>query len=242
MKPRYIDFHAHILPAADHGCADVDMSLRQLVMAGEAGITTLIATPHFYPHSHNISGFLERRNKAFSAISSVYKGEVKIICAAEVLLCEGLQNLAELGQLRIGDSNTILIEMPGSPWNTRLIESLIHIKEVLGFEVVLAHVERYDPDDIQKLFSLGMLGQLNASAFCGLFLKSRYLSWIDDSFITALGSDIHGLGKAYKEYSIAMKKLGDRGDLLQEAMSCLIKESKIKRGYENAEDLSQFKK
>ncbi len=156
---------------------------------------------------------------------------VEIICAAEVLLCEGLNNLPELGRLRIGDSNTILIEMPTPPWPDRLIDSLIQIKSERGFEIVLAHVERYDAKAIQQLFSLGMLGQLNASAFHRIFERKRFYNWIDDSYVVALGSDIHGYDKAYNDYSNAMRILGHRGEILQNKMGILIIN---KAGIENA--------
>ena len=45
-----LDYHAHILPGCDHGSSSVDMSLKQMDMAKEAGIQTICATPHFYPH------------------------------------------------------------------------------------------------------------------------------------------------------------------------------------------------
>ena len=45
-----LDYHAHILPRCDHGSDGVETSLRQLAMAAEAGIRTVCATPHFYPH------------------------------------------------------------------------------------------------------------------------------------------------------------------------------------------------
>ncbi|MEE3459824.1 MAG: CpsB/CapC family capsule biosynthesis tyrosine phosphatase, partial [Candidatus Faecousia sp.] len=41
-----IDFHAHILPGADHGSDGLETSLRQLALAEEAGVDTIVATPH----------------------------------------------------------------------------------------------------------------------------------------------------------------------------------------------------
>ena len=38
-----LDYHAHILPGCDHGSSSVDMSLKQMDMAKEAGIQTICA-------------------------------------------------------------------------------------------------------------------------------------------------------------------------------------------------------
>ena len=56
-----LDYHAHILPGCDHGSSSVDMSLKQINMAKEAGVQTICATPHFYPHKESVSSFIESR-------------------------------------------------------------------------------------------------------------------------------------------------------------------------------------
>ena len=71
-----LDYHAHILPRCDHGSDGVETSLRQLAMAAEAGIRTVCATPHFYPHRENAAAFLEqsalRRGAAAQAGASAH--------------------------------------------------------------------------------------------------------------------------------------------------------------------------
>ena len=64
-----LDYHAHILPRCDHGSDGVETSLRQLAMATEAGIRTVCATPHFYPHRENAAAFLERRARCAAALA-----------------------------------------------------------------------------------------------------------------------------------------------------------------------------
>ena len=56
-----LDYHAHVLPGCDHGSDGVETSRKQLAMAAAAGIRTVCATPHFYPHKESIPSFLQRR-------------------------------------------------------------------------------------------------------------------------------------------------------------------------------------
>jgi Capsular polysaccharide biosynthesis protein len=118
--------------------------------------------------------------------------------------------------------------MPAPPWNDRLIEALMDIKPLRGLKVILAHVERYDYNDIEALFRLGLKGQLNASAFGSFGKRRRYRGWIDDGYVIALGSDIHGEGRAYDEYLHTMNILGERGQRLQQSMHSLIYKKEIR--------------
>jgi protein-tyrosine phosphatase len=238
MKDGFIDFHAHILPGADHGSDGIEVSRKQLDMAQAAGIGCIVATPHYYPNSHSIEWFLKTREKAFDEISAVSDVKIKILCAAEVLLCEGLQNLPELECLKIGNSNTILIEMPAPPWTDRYFDALKRIKSDRGLEVILAHVERYKPSDVETLFSLGLRGQINASAYQNVFLRRRLSRWIESGCVIALGSDIHGVSAAYTEYLKTMRMLGSSGDKLQYSMYDLILNKRMaERRNNHAEDI-----
>ncbi len=227
MKGNYIDFHAHILPGADHGCDCAETALRQLEAAQAAGISCIVATPHFYPERHSTTSFFERRDEALALVESL-GSSVKIVPGAEVRLCEGLDALPELKMFGIGESGNILIEMPQEPWTARLIDSLLRTRSERRLNVILAHVERYSPEEIEELFRLNIKGQINASALVSLTRRGRYYKWIDGGFVNALGSDVHGTGGAYKDYSRAMLILGGRGEMLQKSMNDLMLKAKIR--------------
>ncbi len=222
MKERYIDFHAHILPCVDHGSDGIEVSARQLELAKNAKVGRIVATPHYYPHTQRIEEFLKIREKAYFELSAVKSCDMEIIPAAEVLLCEGLHNLPELESLKIGASRTVLIEMPEPPWSGRLIDTLMCIRKDRDLNIVLAHVDRYPQKNVDELFSLGLRGQLNASAVHIMVGRGKINGWIDRGSVVALGSDIHGTGRAYKEYSRAMRLLKERGYILQRRMFDLI--------------------
>ena len=107
------DFHAHILPNADHGSSSVSLSLSQLEYATQYGVTRIFATPHFYPHQDSVSSFLERRNNAYKhLIDAKPEGSPDIIPSAEVLLCPKLDRLPGLEELCIPGTKTLLLELP----------------------------------------------------------------------------------------------------------------------------------
>ena len=68
-----IDFHSHILPAADHGSDGITTTLAQLRMMHEAGTDAVVATPHFYPDSDNAEEYAETTQKAYIELTEEIK-------------------------------------------------------------------------------------------------------------------------------------------------------------------------
>ena len=218
----YIDMHAHILPGADHGSTGLDMSLSQLALAEQCGVGTVAATSHFYPDARGSNRFVERRDQAYAALTQAYRGAVRILPGAEVLLCQGLENHPQLDSLCIGSSRVLLTEMPPPPWPRRYEETLLALREERGLTVLLAHVERYPRREMEHLLDLGFYGQVNAGSLLRPLLRRRLLHMIDQGSVIALGSDVHGLSRAYQDYQRAARRLGQGNDRLQAAMSeCL---------------------
>lgn len=206
----YVDFHAHILPQADHGCENVEMALSQLKYAEEAGVDTVIATPHFYPDSDTVDEFLRRREEAYAALSGVYHGNVNIVLGAEVQLAMGIERLEGLEKLCIGDTGCLLVEFPPEPWPYWIFDSVTEIARTRRLRPICAHIDRYSHIGRAKILKLNMDVQLNASAFLESFRHRReYINLIADDEVHILGSDVHGDGKlAYRDFTRAVKKIG----------------------------------
>ena len=97
-----VDFHSHILPGADHGSDSLDVSIAQLNLAKSAGVTRIIVTPHFYPHSHTVEKFLKRRNSSFKHLeASLGENMPEIRLGAEVLICKNLHKMERINELCI---------------------------------------------------------------------------------------------------------------------------------------------
>ena len=63
-----IDFHAHVVPHADHGCQDASVLASQLSLMKKHGTDTVVATPHFYPHVHRVPDFISRVNSSLQEL------------------------------------------------------------------------------------------------------------------------------------------------------------------------------
>ena len=212
----FVDFHAHILPRADHGSGSVETSLFQLNSAKAAGVTRIIATPHFYPHRHLIEDFLERREVGYRKLKPHIPEGMELKIGAEVLICPGLQNHPDIEKLLIEGTRSLLLELPFNRYEDYFAESIKEMCE-MGIDVIIAHADRYAPATVEKVLEAGARLQLNASSLDRLFKRRMLYKWINNGDVIALGSDIHGKDeKAYKHFVCAMKKVKDKAEYIKQ--------------------------
>jgi protein-tyrosine phosphatase len=127
---------------------------------------------------------------------------------AEVLICDNIESMPGLETLCIQGTRVLLLELPFTDFSDSYVYS---VKMLLkqGYKVILAHADRYDPDNIDRLISAGAMVQLNADSLSRLLVQPHVRRWIEKRKVVALGSDIHGPdNKAYKRFERAVKKLG----------------------------------
>ena len=204
-----VDFHTHILPGIDHGCDSLQTAREQLRLAGAVGVSRVVLTPHFYPHVDNIESFIKRRNEAYdqlvSSLSSDDYPEVRL--GTEVLICEGIGEMPRIDEFCIRGTKNLLLELPFSDFSKGYVDGVEQLISS-GYNVILAHADRYDQNNIDKLVSIGAKVQLNAEALAGLFISSKVRSWLDSGCVCAIGSDIHMLDRsAYGCFKLARKRI-----------------------------------
>lgn len=222
-----IDFHAHILPGCDHGSDGLETSLKQLKLAKEAGVSTVIATPHFYPQRESFADFLARREETEKLLRAHQPGIPEVLIGCEVNLCQGLDHIEGIGKTCVQGTKVMLLEMPMNYWSASVEETLLRMHDDSGFVIVLAHVDRYDPDRIDRLLSYGILAQINAESICIFRGRRRLLRWIDEGNVVALGSDIHGVRPGYAEFTKAIRILGRRAETVFHRTERLLEENQI---------------
>lgn len=207
-----LDYHAHVLPGCDHGSDGVETSRKQLAMAAAAGIQTVCATPHFYPHKESIPSFLQRRAESAQLLCESLTVEApQLRLGAEVLICDGMERLDGLSRLCREETDELLLEMPFYQWPEPVWETLYRLLERRDIRIVLAHADRYPPEDIERLIEDGVPLQLNAECLTKPLRRRRYLSWIESGAVRYLGSDIHMLGKGYRDFEKCRSLLKKRG-------------------------------
>lgn len=221
-----IDIHSHILPDIDDGSKNVEMSLQMLKESYKQGVTTVVATPHFYIKNDDIKSFLTKRENTYNILMDAIKNEDSIpdiYLGAEVFYFNGISKIDNIEKLCINNSKYILIEMPFAKWNSRVfqeVEDLIYNRKLIP---IIAHLERFvqfqkGTDNIEKLVSMRVIPQMNGEHLLSFFTKGKAIKWLSTGVIKLLGSDMHNLDTRPQNLEAACqiisKKLGN--DILNE--------------------------
>lgn len=209
---RIVDFHAHVLPKADHGSDSLNTSLAQLKLAESAGVSDIFATPHFYVDDNTIEKFLSRREYCYNVLKEAAEAEninIRLHKSAEVKLVLGLTKLPDLDKLCIENTNCMLLEMPfNHPWQPWVYAAVDELRD-RGIEPILAHIERYDKTSLERIFDYDVKTQINAeSLYSGFFMRRRILGYVNDGLVHFIGSDIHMKGNQYDFLNKSVRVLG----------------------------------
>ncbi len=207
-----IDFHSHILPGCDDGSKNLRSSMEMIQMARDEGVEYICSTSHFYPERESIERFLKRRNHCYEKLKdTLLPGDPEILLGAECLLFEGLDRLDGLEKVTLDESGILLVEMPFMRWPAPLFDTFEGLVNRPGFRPILAHADRYHPDDVERLIRMGVPVQLNVSALSsGFHIQKDLLRWIEEGIVYAFGSDIHRTVPGYDQWQKAKKRLGNR--------------------------------
>ena len=163
MKKAMIDIHNHFMPDVDDGSKSIEMSKELLQIASDQGVTTIFLTPHVNSSETRVSRDIHM--KQYNALKPLAQRlGIDLYLGAEIYIPYRLPDL-EYSTLTLGDSKAILIEF--SPYmETPILDHAYNLKH-RGFEVIIAHVERYNyltVEDMIELKHIGVYLQVNASS------------------------------------------------------------------------------
>ena len=191
-----IDIHTHILPQIDDGSKSLEMSVEMLRQERAQGISAVVLTPHFYAWQNSPEEFLDRRNRAYQRVLEVWTPELpELHLAAEVQYFDGICQMSGLNRLCMDAGETLLLEMPFSPWSRQAIQDVLELSGEV--RVILAHIERYfsyAPGDVwEELRDRGVLMQSNASFFLNWKTRRKAMKMYNNGEIRFVASDCHNL-------------------------------------------------
>ena len=197
-----IDLHCHIIPGVDDGAPDMETSLKMIRMAGEDGITAMVATPHVNSTSTD-PGHLTRILTNFENLKNrlVKEGvDMPLYLGSEIYLDELiLDNLDKYQDiLSINNSRYVMVEFP---MHFVYPGSTDHFTAIMdqGYIPVISHPERNlqiqrDPALLYRFLTIGCLTQLNAGSLKGDFgtaaMHSAFL-FLKKNWIQVIATDAH---------------------------------------------------
>lgn len=211
-----VETHCHITPGIDDGAKDIETSLKMIERLKQQGAKKIVLTPHYYSDTISLDDFLRRRDKAFNALlSALPPGSPTLIPAAEVYISDYLFNNENLDELKIGNSQYILIEHPfSSSFSEKTYDRLMNLYCDYGARAVLAHIERYpalmeNTEKLESYLDMGCITQVNISSFADSprKIKKHLLKLLDGGYIYLIGSDAHNLDTRPPEYEAGVNEI-----------------------------------
>lgn len=199
-----VDLHNHLIPGVDDGAVDLDQSRNALTAMQDAGVTSLVATPH-------LRGSLTLEPQALDArLAEIDEGWAQLTGLAEsefpgMTLGRGVEIMLDTPRpdlsdprLRLDGGEFALVEFPFMVVPPRSAEVISELR-LQGWRPVIAHPERYagvDPklEIVEEWRRAGAILQVNVGSLVGRYGESaRKLahSLLERGWISLLASDYH---------------------------------------------------
>ena len=173
MKECYIDMHCHILPGVDDGAKDLAETKKMLEIAYAEGIRCIIATPHHHPHRGKAPAEkLRERAKLVREAAHEIDERFRVYLGTEVYFGQDVADKLKEGKiLSMNRREYVLVEFPPSQTYSYIGQGIQQL-QFAGYEVILAHVERYhciaeDVELAEELYDMGVNLQVNADSITG---------------------------------------------------------------------------
>ncbi len=213
------DIHCHLLPGVDDGAKTMDDTKEMLRIAWDDGIRRILFTPHI--RRPWLKRPWSKVTDAFAAVKEYaaekYPG-IELYLGSEfdysgTILREEPEQLHDLD-----GSGIILVEF--KPYDTydRIREGIQQV-QMAGYDVMLAHIERYDimltdVDLARRISEQGVLIQVNADDIVkpmSFKMRGYMKKLIDKRLIDVVGSDAHDVKFRKPELSKAYEIVKKRG-------------------------------
>ena len=208
-----IDIHTHIIPCVDDGSPNLETSINMIKHEIAIGVDTIICTPHHIYHRYEKN--VEEIKKQFELLKSEAEKlnlPVKLYLGQEICYTHRediIKMLKEGKLLTLNNTNRILLEFSFTREPEDVLD-VIYNFSINGYEVIIAHVERYEWMTIDKVKTLkneGALIQINSNSYLGMTTwkeKRMTRKLLKLGLVDFVASDTHSfrpssLDKSYKK-------------------------------------------
>ncbi len=197
------DMHSHLLPGIDDGSPDMETSLMLIRGMTELGYSKLITTPHIlwemYPNTRDI---ILRKLDEVRETARAAGINTEIHAAAEYFLDDHVAGLLKKNEPLLTISGNMVLTEFSLAWKPHGIKEILFEMQMLGYQPVIAHPERYvylqqNKEFYEELREAGCLFQLNLLSITGHYGKSvqelsQYL--VKKGYYDLIGTDLHHAG------------------------------------------------
>ncbi|MGA2454080.1 MAG: CpsB/CapC family capsule biosynthesis tyrosine phosphatase [Solirubrobacteraceae bacterium] len=194
-----IDLHCHVLPGIDDGPETLEESVALARVAVDAGIDTLVATPHVNSRTPNDSATIARLVDTLNQRLDEEHVDLEVLPGGEIAISHLAEiEPQELSRLGLGGGPWLLVEPPFTPVAVGLA-GMVQGVQRLGHRVVLAHPERCpalqrDRQTVRALAEGGVLMSITAGSLTGRFgneVRRFALELAREGLIHNVTSDAH---------------------------------------------------
>lgn len=194
------DMHCHLVPQVDDGSKCMEESIDCLNTLTAVGYNKVIITPHFqFPRFQNDEDDIRRRYVEVKKAAA--EAGVKIdICGigGEYRIDSGFAKRIENPRFLLVGDKYVLVEF-SLHQQMMGCDDMIFEMQMKGYEIILAHPERYpylniDGKRMEQLRDQGVYLQCNVLSFGGFYgedAKRKAFAMVDRGWVDFLGTDTH---------------------------------------------------
>jgi len=207
------DIHTHIIPYVDDGSSSLEESINMIKHEIDIGVTDIICTPHhiFHRYEATVEVIKERFNFLKEEVEKLNL-PIKLYLGQEICYThrEDIISMLKNGTLlTLNNTNRVLLEFSFTREPEDILD-VIYNFNINGYEVIIAHVERYEWMTLDKVVALrneGALIQINSNSYLGFttWKEKRFVKkLLKHNLVDFVASDTHSfrpstLDKSYKK-------------------------------------------
>ena len=208
-----VDIHTHVIPYVDDGSPNLETSIAMIKHEISIGVDAIICTPHHIYHRYEKS--VEEIKSNFRLLKEAVEKEnlpIKLYLGQEICYShhEDIIKMLQEGKLlTLNNTNRVLLEFSFTREPEDILD-IIYNFSIHGYEVIIAHVERYEWMTLDKVIALkgeGALIQINSNSYLGLttWKEKRFTKLLlKKGLVNYVASDTHSfrpstLDKSFKK-------------------------------------------